>query len=158
LLRTKALAGDAEPGVIGECFTGLLAVEPDESVAFVARFLRDTEPTVRELAALALGESRLDRALAPLQEAWNEVLIADEFRRTLLRAASAHRSEAALDWVLSIVAEARVGVAIEVIEALALYKRNEKLARRLEGELTQRGERALLERFAALWNDAPRSE
>ena len=36
LLRSKALAGDAEPQVLGECFTGLLAVEPEESLGFVA--------------------------------------------------------------------------------------------------------------------------
>ena len=36
LLRAKALAGDAEAQVLGECFTGLLAVAPEQSIAFVA--------------------------------------------------------------------------------------------------------------------------
>jgi HEAT repeat protein len=70
LLRSKALAGDAEPQVLGECFTGLLGVEPDESLKFVAGYLTHADEAVRELAALALGESRLDAALAPLKEAW----------------------------------------------------------------------------------------
>ncbi len=74
LLRSKALAGDAEPQVLGECFTGLLAVEPEESVGFVAAYLAHADDAVRELAALALGESRLDAALAPLKEAWDGVL------------------------------------------------------------------------------------
>ena len=77
---------------------------------------------MRELAALALGESRLDGALAPLKEAWDGVLVGDEFRRALLRAAAAHRSEAAFDWLLAIVADARVPVALEVVEALAIYQ------------------------------------
>ena len=72
LLRSKVLAGDAEPQVLGECFTGLLAVEPEESIGFVAGYLAHADEAVRELAALALGESRLDGALAPLQEAWDE--------------------------------------------------------------------------------------
>ena len=151
LLRSKALAGDAEPQVLGECFTGLLAVEPDESLKFVAAYLTHADEAVRELAALALGESRLDAALAPLKEAWGDVLVGDEFRRALLRAAAAHRSEAAFDWMLTIVAESRVPVALDAVEALAPYNRNAKLAQRLEAALRERGERELLDRFAALW-------
>jgi hypothetical protein len=151
LLRAKTLGGDAEPQVLGECFTGLLAVEPDESLKFVASYLSHADESVRELAALALGESRLDAALAPLQEAWSGVLVGEEFRRALLRAAAAHRSEAAFDWLLTIAAESRVPVALYAVEALAPYNRNAKLAQRLEAALTERGERDLLDRFAALW-------
>jgi hypothetical protein len=152
LLRAKVLAGDAEPQVLGECFTALLDVEPDESIGFVAAHLSHGDGAVRELAALALGESRLDAALAPLKEAWGGVLLADEFRRALLRAAAAQRSEAAFDWLLEIAAEARVTVALEVLEALAIYKHNPKLLQRLEGALGERGDPVLLERFAALWH------
>ena len=150
LLRSKALAGDAEPQVLGECFTGLLAVEPDESLKFVAAYLTHADEAVRELAALALGESRLDAALAPLKEAWGGVLVGDEFRRALLRAAAAHRSEAAFDWLLEIAAEARVPIAMAVIEALAPYKHNARLVQRLTSVLTERGDEALLEHLAAL--------
>jgi hypothetical protein len=152
LLRSKVLAGDAEPQVLGECFTGLLQVEPDESIDFVAAHLEHADDAVRELAALALGESRLAAALAPLKEAWSGLLVADEFRRALLHAAAAHRSEAAFDWLLTIAADARVPVALEVLEALAIYKHNAKLQQRLEAALAERGEPKLLERFAALWH------
>ena len=151
LLRCKALAGDAEPQVLGECFTGLLAVEPEESIGFVAGYLGHADDAVRELAALALGESRLDGALAPLMEAWNGVLLGEELRRTLLRAAAAHRSEAAFDWLLTVVADARVPVALEVVEALAVYRHNAKLKQRLEGAVRDRGDENLANRFAALW-------
>jgi hypothetical protein len=150
LLRAKTLAGDAEPEVLGECFTGLLAVEPDESVGFVAGYLEHGNEAVRELAALALGESRLDAALAPLQQAWGSVLLSDELRRTLLRAAAAHRSEAAANWLLELAADVRVAVALEIIEALALYKRNTKLMQRLAAVLSERGDRSLLERLEAV--------
>ena len=60
------------------------------------------------------------------------MLLGDEFRRALLRAAAAHRSEAAFDWLLAIVADARVAVALEVVEALAPYKHNTKLMQRLK--------------------------
>jgi hypothetical protein len=152
LLRSKALAGDAEPQVLGECFTGLLAALPEESVGFVAAYLAHADAAVRELAALALGESRLDAALAPLKEAWDGVLVGDELRRALLRAAAAHRSEAAFDWLLAIVADARVPVALEVVEALAIYRHNAKLKQRLEAAVAERGEPTLRDRFAALWH------
>lgn len=151
LLRSKALAGDAEPQVLGECFTSLLAVEPDETIAFVAGYLTHADEDLRELAALALGESRLDAALAPLQEAWGGVLLGDEFRRALLRAGAAHRSEAAFDWLLTIVTDARPAIALDVIEALAIYRHNGKLKQRLETALDARGEAQLKDRLTALW-------
>jgi hypothetical protein len=151
LLRARVHAGDVEPAVLGECFTGLLAVAPDDSVSFVAAYLSHADDAVRELAALALGESRLEAALAPLKEAWNGVLVPETFRRALLRAAAAHRSEAAADWLLELVAEARIAVALDVLEALSLYRHNAKLAQRLEAAVVERGDRELLDRFAALW-------
>ena len=150
LLRAKALGGDAEPQVVGECFTGLLAVAPEESIPFVAAYLAHADDAIRELAALALGESKQAGALTPLKEAWSGVLVGAEFRRVLLRAAAAHRSEAAFDWLLEIVADAREPIAVAVIEALAPYKHNARLMQRLTGALTERGDEALLERLAAL--------
>ena len=150
LLRAKALAGDVEPQVLGECFTGLLGVEPEESLDFVAAYLTHDDEALRELAALALGESRIDGALQPLKQAWSGVLLGDEFRRALLRAAAAHRSEAAFDWLLEIVGEARVPVAREAIDALTTYKHNAKLIQRLETALTERGDAALLAHLDAL--------
>jgi hypothetical protein len=150
LLRAKVHAGDAEPAVLGECFTALLAVAPDESVTFVAGLLAHAYDAVRELAALALGESRLDAALAPLKAAWDGVLVAETFRRALLRAAAAHRSEAATDWLLALVAEARVAVALDVLEALSLYRHNTKLKERLAAVIAERHDASLSERFAAL--------
>ena len=150
LLRAKVHAGDAEPAVLGECFTALLAVAPEDSLAFVAGYLAHADDTLRELAALALGESRLDAALVLLKEAWGGVLLAETFRRALLRAAAAHRSEAATDWLLELAAEARVPVALEVVDALSLYKHNTKLMQRLAAALTERGDATLLERLGAL--------
>lgn len=150
LLRAKSLLGDAEPEVVGECFTGLLAVEPDESVAFVASFLSHADEALRVHAALALGESRLDAALAPLKAAWDDVLVGAELRRALLRAAAAHRSEAACEWLLTLVADARAAFAAAVIDALSPYKHNAKLMRRLAAAVERRGDAALRERLAAL--------
>lgn len=151
LLRSKILAGDAEPAILGECFTALLSVQPEDSLAFVAPYLKHSDAALRELAALALGESRTPGALEPLQHAWVEAVVADEYRSVLIRAAAAHRSEAAFDWLLAIAADARRAVAEEVIEALAHYKHNARLAEKLAALLKERGEASLEDAFKKLW-------
>lgn len=152
LLRTKALHGDPEPEVLSECFAGLLTVEPDESPAFVARFLdRHQDEAIRELAALALGESRLPAALDRLQSAWDDVLPSRSFRRALLRGAALHRSEAAFDWLLAFVAEGDARVAADALDALSIHKRNDKLTERVSAALGPRNDVTLGARFEELW-------
>jgi hypothetical protein len=155
LLRSKVLAGDAEPAIVGECFSVLMSVEPEDSLAFVAKWVTDANDVLRELAALALGESRVPAALDVLKSAWDEPVVADEFRFALIRAAAAHRSEAAFAWLLSIVAEARALVAARVIEALEPYKNNAQLAERLGAVLAARGDGELSGIFKNRWNVVP---
>jgi hypothetical protein len=150
LLRSKVLAGD-DPAIIGECFSALMAVEPEDSLAFVAKWVARKDDALRELAALALGESRVPGALDVLKGAWDEPIVADELRLVLVRAAAAHRSEAAFDWLLSIAAQARPIVAEQVIESLELYKNNARLTERLQAVLAARGDRELEQIFKNRW-------
>jgi hypothetical protein len=152
VLRMKLSAGDSAPGVLGECFTGLLAVAPEDSLAIVAAHLDAADESVRELAALALGESRLDAALPPLLAAWQQPLLGRAVRRALLRAAVAHRSEAALAWLLRLASESRTDTALEVVEALALYKHNATLAARLGTVVAERADPTLAARYEELWH------
>jgi hypothetical protein len=154
LLRSKVLAGDAMPAIIGECFSALMAIEPEDSLAFVAEWLTKPDDALRELAALALGESRVPAALDVLKNTWMEPVMADEIRFTLIRAAAAHRSEAAFDWLLSIAADARQVVAARVIESLEPYKNNARLGERLRSALAARGDPGLLRDFDARWRPA----
>ena len=151
LLRTKVIGGDAEPAVLGECFEALLHIEPDESLPFVAGYLTHADAALREVAAIALGGSRLDGALAHLKNAWDDPLVSAELRNALLRAAALHRSEAAFDWLISLALGGNKRVAGEVVEVLALYRQNTKLAARLEAGLAQRGDAALEAQFRERW-------
>jgi hypothetical protein len=155
LLRSKVLAGDAEPAIIGECFSALMSIEPEGSLEFVARWVAEPGDVLRELAALALGESRVPAALDVLKLAWDEPVVADELRFTLIRAAAAHRSEAAFDWLLSIAADARFVVAERVIESLEPYKNNARLGERLRAVLAARGDRDLERSFGVKWGAGP---
>ena len=152
LLRSKALAGDADPAIVGECFSALMGVAPEESLPFVAKWLAHSDAALRELAALALGESRVAGAIDVLKGSWSEPIVADELRFALVHAAAAHRSEAAFDWLLSIAAEARSIVAARVIESLEPYKSNLRLTERLRDVLAARGDRELQNVFEERWS------
>jgi hypothetical protein len=64
LLRLKAVTGDADAEVIGECFVALLDLEPRESVTFVRRFLASADQGLTGEAASALAGSASPRAEA----------------------------------------------------------------------------------------------
>jgi hypothetical protein len=138
LLRFKALTGDAEATVIGECFSGLMAIAADESVAFVAGYLLNADDAIRDLAALALGESRHAEAITHLKAAWELVPHQPEFRIVLIRAAAVHRSEAAFNWLLVIIEQEKRKFADAAVEALSVYERNAKLATRVQEALSKR--------------------
>jgi hypothetical protein len=151
LLRSKVFAGDEDAFVIGECFTGLLSVEPDESPAFVARFLDHEDPAIVEAAALALGESRLPPALDGLKAAWDGLLVPLEIRRVLIRAAALHRSDEAFDWLLALAAEREARIATEIVDVLSIYRHNEKLGRRLRSTLDARDDEGPRTAYDEAW-------
>ena len=151
VLRTKVLLGDDEADVIGECLRGLLDLEPDASPAFVARLLNDANPELAQLAALALGESRLDAAVAQLRAQWEQQPLKRPRDLVLLRAATLARSDYAFDWLLQLIREADTTSARFLIEELAVYRGNQRLAARLAEQVGTRGEPALLHAFATHW-------
>lgn len=151
VLRSKALAGDAEAEVTGECLAALLRLAPDDALMFVASFLDDPNPSVQELAALALGESRLDAALHLLRTRWEAQPFKRDTDRSLLRAAVLHRSEAAIDWLLSVVRRGDRESAELVMVALAAYRSAPGLSARMGDVVKERAEEHLLARFAQVW-------
>lgn len=142
LLRFKVLIGDTQPEVLSECFAGLLAIAPEESMSLVAANLSHPDDGVRDFAALALGESRHPLALKHLRERWDDVLVPEEMRAVLIRAAAVHRSEAAFDWLLEIIEQGSKKQAEVAVDALSVYERNAKLAERVRAALAKRSERA----------------
>jgi len=157
VLRTKALLGDVEPEVVGECFRALLALDADDSPRFVARWLEvvpGADAVLAELAALALGESRLDAAVALLRARWETEPLRRPADRVLLRAAAMARSPAAFDWLLGLAAEADAATAAWVIEELAPYRHHRRLADDLRARLAERGDADLLAAVATRFGGA----
>jgi hypothetical protein len=147
LLRLKALLGDKEIDVTGECFGALLSLDPAGSVDFVAKFLNSRTEGIGEQAALALGESRLEAAFEVLREAWEQGGVAEQ-RRTLLVAIAMLRSDDALEFLLSRLGEESGPVAADALAGLAFYARDEAVLARVEGIIRQRGDGALEAVFA----------
>lgn len=118
LLRLKLNTGDDDPIVLCETLAALVELDADSGLGFARAWLEDSSAERREVAALALGQTRLGEAAGLLVAALERTVDAEE-RRTLLVSLGTLRIEAARDLLLarldSVDHEA-------VLEALAPYR------------------------------------
>lgn len=119
VIRLKALQGDTEPTIMGECFIALLSISPSTSIGFVGEFL-ESRLEVAEQAALALGQSHEAEAFEILHEHW-ETNIAPDFRRMLIVPISLLRRDDAFDFLVEVILNSGPKLASEAVTALALY-------------------------------------
>jgi HEAT repeat protein len=145
-LRLKALTGDQDVEVITECFSGLLSARSDTAVDFVAGFADADDSEVSEAAILALGASRLPKAIELLKEKWQRA-VQSATKKTILLALATSRDEAALSFLIAQVNEASVQTAVGIITALAVHKNSDRIRQELGEVVDRRGERALLDAF-----------
>jgi hypothetical protein len=146
LLRLKVLTGDAEPAVLAECFAALLAASPDKSVAFVAKYIEAANEATAEAATLALGESRLPLAYEVLKEKWNRTALLSE-KKILLASMAASRLDDAIAFLLSQVDSASAQTAACAIEALSIYRHNERVSKSVRSAALGRREKAIMEAY-----------
>ena len=130
ILRTKAHLGDTSAEVMGEVFIALLRCDPRRQLAFVGRFLEKDEPTLVEAAALALGESRQPAALPLLARALKR-FERDAIHTSILMAIALLRHEDSLAWMLEQMASARAATAGRMLQALAIYRGDERAVARI---------------------------
>jgi hypothetical protein len=118
LLRLKALCGDTDPEVVGECFVALSSLNAAQAIPFIARFLQSPDGDVRLEALGALGQSAEPDALGRLRTFWSET--ADlELRCALLLSLAASPLPEAAEFVLSTLEEASARVGESAIVSLA---------------------------------------
>src|SRR5262249_14992604 len=146
LLKLKILAGERQPEVLAECFSGLLGTAPERSLPLVAGFIDSKTTAVAEAALLALGSSRLPEALDLLKARWERTK-AGPLRKTVLLAIAMIRSDAAIEFMLALLAECTLSVATDVIAALAFFRGNEKVRSRVESVVVGRNEKSVNEIF-----------
>jgi HEAT repeat protein len=130
LLRFKILSGDDDPRVIGACLSSLLATDAANSLQFVVDLLAAPGAERREAAAIALGESHLEAAFAPLRAACENAALPEE-RAAPLLGLSLLRSEAARAYLLELLRDAPQPIARQAIEALAVFRHDTELQARV---------------------------
>jgi hypothetical protein len=126
----KVLTGDEED-VIAECFQSLLVAAPERSVAFVAQYLDNASEARAESAALALGSSRIASAAPVLIDAWRSA-VRRPIRRALSLAIAMCRQQECVDFLLSRLEEESEQTAADVLEALTLYRGDERVVARIQ--------------------------
>lgn len=152
LLRLKARLGDDEPSVLGECLAALLELAPSDSIALGKDFLDDPDPAVVEAVLLAFGGSRLEGALPVLRDFFARQRDG-ELRRAALLGVAMLRRDAAIEFLVSLVAEAPGEAAREALEALATYRHDDALRERVERTCRERRDLDLGEALADAFQD-----
>jgi hypothetical protein len=137
LLRFKVLSGDADARVIGACLSSLLALDAARSLPFVAELLSTARDERREAAAIALGESHLEGAFAPLRAACEGAALPTE-RSAPLLGLSLLRSDAAFGYLLGLLRDAPIALARQVVEALAVFRHDAELCARVVHAVAER--------------------
>jgi HEAT repeat protein len=146
LLKLKILTGEKDADVLVECLSGLLSAAPERSLPFVGSFIDSEDTDLAEAALLALGSSRLPGALNLLTSKW-ERAAAGPVRKMVLMAIAMVRSDAAIEFLLEVLAESSSAIAKDVIAALALFRDNERVRGQVESLITRRNEKSVDEAF-----------
>jgi HEAT repeat protein len=140
LLRLRLLAGDAEPDVLGQCFTSFLSLAPTGSVSFVSRFLRSADEDVQLEAASALAQCRDPRAIRTLAEFWQEPLLSLELRRAIVISLGASPLPEAAEFLLTCISHERPDLAETAIASLATSRYRSELCPRVAAALETRAD------------------
>ena len=140
LLRARAVLGNDEPEVLGACYSGVLSIDGDSAIPWVAKLMASADDAAGE-AALAISATNSIAAFECLRQHLLEA--ADPWWRTVLLSAIALcRQEIALEFLLtqvrteSLYAEGaieailRSGPSIETVQRLEeVVSSNSRLAR-----------------------------
>ncbi len=138
LLRMKAGSGDAEADVTAECLTGLMGVEPDRSLEFVAGYLTAPDEAIAEAAALALGESREPTALAALMDHRARTIMSPGMEDAVLLAVALSRSDEGMGYLLDVVADDTPANAARAVAALRIYAHDKAATGRVRSAVETR--------------------
>lgn len=117
ILRLKVRLGDSAAEVVGECFAGLLSLEPQASLSLVVSYLESDDRELVQEAAIALGESQIPEAFEPLKAL--AVPNRDrDLQEGILMAMALLQRTVAVDFLLSLVAGTDIATARAAIHAL----------------------------------------
>ena len=137
LLRFKCLAGDPDPKVLDNCFVGLLQINLDRSLPFVAQFVSQDDELTAESAAMALGETSDARAFQRLHEIWSTT-VSEEKRTMLILPIALTRQEAAFHFLFETIKIGPESYAKAAVEACRIYDYDLHIQERLHEAIKAR--------------------
>jgi HEAT repeat protein len=146
VLRTKIYCGDSREDVVGHTMAALLALEPKESIAVVAKFLDHSNEDLRFEAAAALGECREPEAFELLRSQHSKARD-PRWRRALLVSIGASLQQAAIDFLVGLITSENMRDAADAIAALEPFRFREEQKARIEAAVRQAGSDVLLQTF-----------
>lgn len=148
VLLHKLGVGDEDPLVLLACMAGVLLLAPELALARFVPWLSGSDSQRRELAAVCLGQSTLPAAAQALIAALEGCVLSKE-RAVLLRALGLHRSDAALDALVTVVEGDNETDAAAAVRALAPRRFEASVRARVRQAVSGRGplERAFAEAF-----------
>lgn len=144
LLRYKVRTGDGRAEILGECFTSLLTLAVEESLPFVAQYLRGQSSALQTTAVFALAETRRPEAFTLLSDFWREA--STDLRETLLVALAMFRLPAANDFLIDLIA-GKDPSARSALSALVINRHNPRLTARIAAAVEANGEASVREWF-----------
>ena len=145
VIRLKALVGDGEPDIVGECFVALMSNWPQRSMSFVKGFLESPNLGVAEQAAIALGQSHESEAFDILRERWENNMSPDVRRMLLLPIALLRRDEA-FEFLVEVVRSSGSKLAASAVTALGIYA-DGKSRSKIHEAVTNRNDPLISEAF-----------
>jgi hypothetical protein len=159
LLRLKAKQGDEDHQVVAECLFALMQVNPENSMRFVERFLETDDLSessnraliLAENAALAIGESRLEKAFEILKHHREKGMNA-EFQDMLLMPMALTRFEGAFDYLIDVIENGHKQSAVSAVNAIKIFG-DESHQNRIRRAVSFRDEAAVSEAYA-VWGMA----
>ncbi len=145
LLRLKAIAGDSEAEVTGQCFVSLLELAPQDHLDLVRGFLKGDDDLSYE-AAIALGGCKDPASVQALTQYFDSA-VDPAARKATLVGLGTSRHDQAKEFLLCQVESGTVSNAAESIRALANSRFREAVMEPMREIVAKRRERTVTNVF-----------
>ena len=134
-LRLKARTGDDEPEVLGACLSALLTLNAFDPVPFVSSFLHSSDEDARNEACGTLAAASQPEAFAAIRAYWDREPLA---RRAIALSLAASPCEEAVKLWCEAIERDPLPVAESALEAFAVSRFRDKLAREIGASVNRR--------------------
>ena len=150
LLRLKIRMGDEDEKIYADCFSALMAANPDRSMELMREFLENGFGPEAENAAFALGESKRTDAFELLKRC-RENNIDPGFQDMLALPIALNRTEEAFDYLLEIVDTEPDDAGAAAVKALEIFAGDKARRKKIRDAVMNRNQRKTVEAYEKIF-------